>query len=34
MVNTNFEIAGRHYSFAILRRLLNMLLTNFFGVTS
>ena len=32
MVNTNFEIAGQHYSFAILRRRLNSLLTNFFGV--
>ena len=34
MVNTNFEIAGRHYSYAMLRRWLNNLLTNFFGVTS
>jgi len=34
MVNTNFEIAGRHYSYAMLRRWLNTLLTNFFGVTS
>jgi glycosyltransferase involved in cell wall biosynthesis len=33
MVNTNFEIAGQHYSFAVLRRWLNTLLTNFFGVT-
>ena len=32
MVNTNYEIASRHYSFAMLRRWLNMLLTNFFGV--
>ena len=32
MVNTNYEIATRHYSFAVLRRYLNMLLTNFFGV--
>ena len=34
MVNTNFEIAGRHYSYSMLRRWLNTLLTNFFGVTS
>jgi len=34
MVNTNYETASRHYSFAMLRRWLNMLLTNFFGVTS
>jgi glycosyltransferase involved in cell wall biosynthesis len=32
MVDTNFEIASRHYSFAVLRRWLNTLLTNFFGV--
>jgi len=32
MVNTNYTIAKRHYSFAVLRRLLNSLLTNFFGV--
>jgi mannosylglucosylglycerate synthase len=32
MVHSNYEIAGRHYSFAVLRRWLNMLLTNFFGV--
>jgi mannosylglucosylglycerate synthase len=32
MVNTNYEIANRHYSFAVLHRHLNMLLTNFFGV--
>ncbi len=32
MVNTNYEIAKRHYSFAVLHRYLNMLLTNFFGV--
>ncbi len=32
MVNTNYEIATRYYSFAVLRRHLNMLLTNFFGV--
>ncbi|UCF92786.1 MAG: glycosyltransferase family 4 protein [Desulfobacterales bacterium] len=32
MVNTNYEIAGRHYSYAVLRRWLNTILTNFFGV--
>lgn len=32
MVNTNYEVATRHYSFAVLHRYLNMLLTNFFGV--
>jgi mannosylglucosylglycerate synthase len=32
MVDTNYEIATRHYSFAILQKYLNMLLTNFFGV--
>jgi glycosyltransferase involved in cell wall biosynthesis len=32
MVNTNFEIAKRHYSYAVLRRWLNTLLTNFFGI--
>ncbi|MGD2185866.1 MAG: glycosyltransferase family 4 protein [Desulfobacterales bacterium] len=31
MVNTNYEIAKRHYSYAVLRRWLNILLTNFFG---
>jgi glycosyltransferase involved in cell wall biosynthesis len=33
MVNTNYEVAYRHYSFTVLRRWLNILLTNFFGVT-
>jgi glycosyltransferase involved in cell wall biosynthesis len=32
MVQTNYEIASRHYSYAVLRRWLNTLLTNFFGV--
>jgi mannosylglucosylglycerate synthase len=32
MVRTNYEIAVRHYSYAVLRRWLNMLLTNFFGM--
>ena len=33
MVNTNYEVASRHYSYAVLRRWLNIMLTNFFGVT-
>jgi glycosyltransferase involved in cell wall biosynthesis len=33
MVNTNYEIASRHYSYAVLRRWLNIMLTNFFGMT-
>jgi glycosyltransferase involved in cell wall biosynthesis len=32
MVNINYEIAKRHYSFAVLHGCLNMLLTKFFGV--
>ena len=31
MVNTNFDIAARHYSYGVLRRWLNTLLINFFG---
>jgi glycosyltransferase involved in cell wall biosynthesis len=31
MVNTNFEVASRHYSYRVLRRWLNTLLINFFG---
>jgi glycosyltransferase involved in cell wall biosynthesis len=31
MVNTNFDIASRHYSYSVLRRWLNTLLFNFFG---
>jgi glycosyltransferase involved in cell wall biosynthesis len=31
MVNTNFEIARKYYSFAVMRRRLIVLLTNFFG---
>ena len=31
MVNTNFEIAKKYFSFDRLRRWLNLLLTNFFG---
>jgi glycosyltransferase involved in cell wall biosynthesis len=33
MVNTNYEVASRHYSYAVLRRWLSIMLTNFFGVT-
>jgi glycosyltransferase involved in cell wall biosynthesis len=33
MVNNNYEVASRHYSYAVLRRWLNIMLTNFFGVT-
>lgn len=32
MVNTNYEVASKHYSYAVLRRLLNIMITNFFGV--
>jgi hypothetical protein len=32
MVNTNYEIASHHYSFAMLRRWMATLLTNFFGM--
>ena len=32
MVATNYDIATRHYSYAVLRRWLNTLLVNFFGV--
>jgi glycosyltransferase involved in cell wall biosynthesis len=32
MVTTNYAIAVRHYSFAVMLRWLNTLLTNFFGV--
>ena len=32
MVDTNYAIALRHYSYATLRRWLNTILTNFFGV--
>jgi glycosyltransferase involved in cell wall biosynthesis len=34
MVNTNYGIASRHYSYAVLRRWLNIILTNFFGVNN
>ena len=33
MVNINYEVASRHYSYAVLHRWLNIMLTNFFGVT-
>lgn len=32
MVETNYSIASRHYSYATLRRWLNNILTNFFGI--
>ena len=32
MVDHNYDIGLRYYSYAILRRQLNTLLTNFFGV--
>jgi glycosyltransferase involved in cell wall biosynthesis len=32
MVNTNYEVASRHYSYALLRRWLNIMLSNFFGM--
>ena len=32
MVNTNYEVASRHYSYARLRRWLNIMLSNFFGM--
>jgi glycosyltransferase involved in cell wall biosynthesis len=32
MVEHNYDIARRHFSYAVLRRYLNMLVTNFFGV--
>ncbi len=31
MVNRNYEIANRHYSYAVLREQLNPILENFFG---
>ena len=32
MVNTNYDTASQHYSYAALRRWLNVILTNFFGM--
>jgi glycosyltransferase involved in cell wall biosynthesis len=32
MVTTNYEIAIRHYSYAVLRRWLNNIIVNFFGI--
>ena len=32
MVNTNYDVASQHYSYSVLRRWLNIMLTNFFGV--
>jgi glycosyltransferase involved in cell wall biosynthesis len=34
MVNTNYKIATRHYSYAVLRKRLSGLLVNFFGISS
>jgi glycosyltransferase involved in cell wall biosynthesis len=34
MVDHNYAVAGRHYSYRILRRWLNTLLANFFGINS
>jgi ribosomal protein S2 len=31
MVNANYDIAAQYYSYAVLRRWLNIMLTNFFG---
>ena len=31
MVNANYKVAAKYYSYAVLRRWLNILLTNFFG---
>ncbi len=31
MVDHNYRVAAKYYSYAVLRRLLNMLITNFFG---
>jgi hypothetical protein len=33
MVNTNYEVASRHYAYALLRRWLNIMLSNFFGMS-
>jgi glycosyltransferase involved in cell wall biosynthesis len=32
MVNHNYEVATRHYSYAVLRKRLNFLMGNFFGI--
>jgi len=32
MVDHNYEVATRHYSYAVLRKRLNFLLGNFFGI--
>ena len=32
MVEHNYRIAAKYYSFAVLRRMLNSLFTNFFGI--
>jgi hypothetical protein len=32
MVNTNYEVAARHYSYAVLQKCASTILTNFFGL--
>ena len=32
MVNHNYQVAARYYSFSVLRRWLHTLMTNFFGL--
>ena len=32
MVEHNYQVATRHYSYAVLRKRLNFLLGNFFGI--
>ena len=32
MVNHNYQVAARYYSYSVLRRCLNTLMTNFFGI--
>jgi len=32
MVDHNYEVATRHYSYAVLRKRLNFLMGNFFGI--
>lgn len=32
MVNHNYEVASRHYSYSVLRKRLNFMLMNFFGI--
>jgi hypothetical protein len=32
MVRENYEIAARHYSYAVLRKRLSFVISNFFGI--